>query len=85
MNNLIFSRQDVNDALWIINSDAELNHGLPFMIWAWKVIAWYMNLYNIVKSRFTKLVSQGLSVTVEEILDEVIQSCKANKLKILFI
>lgn len=77
--NLFFSRQDVADAEWIINSDASLNHGVVHLLWAWKVINWYLNMYQKVKATYTFRVRQGIKTTIQEVTDYIVGLIKDNK------
>ncbi len=44
-----YSRQDVLDAEWLIQTSESLNHGTIALLWAWKVINWYLGMYaNVV-------------------------------------
>ena len=50
-----YHSQDVLDAEWLIQTNETLNHGIPAMIWAWRVITWYLDLYKHVKSQVVNL------------------------------
>lgn len=79
MKNLFFSKEQVLDAEWIIQTDNQLNHGLPHTLWAWKVINWYLNFYNKVKQLLFYRRKLGIKTTVQETVNYIANQIKADK------
>jgi hypothetical protein len=66
-----YHSQDVRDAEWLIQTNEQLDHGLSSMAWAWRVIAWYLDLYKHVRSQVI-----SLKVTVRAALDNTLRLVK---------
>ncbi len=66
-----YHSQDVRDAEWLIQTNDSLNHGLPAMAWAWRVITWYLDLYKHVRSQVI-----SLKMTVHAALDNTLRLVK---------
>lgn len=71
-----YHSQDIKDAEWLIQSNESLNHGIQAMIWAWRVIKWYMDLYEHVRSQVVRL-----HVTVRVALDNTLRLVKCGVLR----
>ena len=80
--NLDFHREDVDDALWIINTSETLNHGVESLMWAWKVVLWYLNLHREVTYFYYQNIKKGIKRTVEQVLDYVLSLVRSNTLLI---
>jgi hypothetical protein len=80
--NLVFTMDDVDDAVWLINTDEKLNHGVEPMLWAWKVVMWYLNLYKELTYFYTLSVKNGIATTVQDVWDYVMRLVTSNKLLI---
>ncbi len=76
MTNLFYSRQDVEDASWILSTMHTLNHGLMSEIWATKVIAWYYNFMDAVRKRVESVRLRGISTPIKELFTETVQLIK---------
>ena len=76
MTNLFYSRQDVEDASWILSTMHTLNHGIMAEIWAAKVIAWYQNFIAFVKERISKIRDRGITTPIKELFTQTVQLIK---------
>lgn len=78
--NLYFSRQDVEDAEWIIQTSNQLDHGIEPLLWAWKVVNWYLNFYTRIKKIVLSKLRQGIKVDVQSVVTYVAKLVKSNKI-----
>lgn len=76
MTNLFYSRQDVEDAYWIIQTSNTLNHGLMAELWAAKVIAWFQNFLSLIKERVAKIRDKGIKTPIKELVTQTVQLIK---------
>jgi len=54
-NKIYYSREDVEDAYWILGTSSYLNHGLPALLWAQRVRVWAVNVVSYVKAKYNDL------------------------------
>lgn len=71
-----YSRQDVEDAAWILSTASTLNHGLMAEVWAARVIAWYQNFIAYLKERVSKIRGRGITTPIKEILNQTVNLIK---------
>jgi hypothetical protein len=71
-----YHSQDIKDAEWIIQTNENLNHGLPAMMWAWRVIKWYLDLYEHVRSQVSRL-----HIPIRTALDNTLRLVKCGVLR----
>ncbi len=76
MYNEFYSRQDVEDASWILSTSSTLNHGLMMELWAAKVIAWFHNFIAYLKQRVSKIRERGVSTPIKEIFNQTVTLIK---------
>jgi hypothetical protein len=76
MTNLFYSRQDVEDASWILSTMHTLNHGIAAELWAAKVIAWYHNFISFVKERVAKIRDRGITTPIKELFEQTVTLIK---------
>ncbi len=72
MYNEFYSRQDVEDASWILSTSSTLNHGLMAELWAAKVVAWFHNFITYLKERVSKIRLQGVSTPIKELVEQTV-------------
>lgn len=70
MNNKFFSKEDVADAGWILETQDTLDHGLCNLIWAAKVIAWFQNFLQLIRDRVAVIRGRGLSTNIKDIISQ---------------
>ena len=61
-----YNSQDVQDAEWLIQTNDSLNHGIAAMLWAWRVIKWYMDMYLYVRSKVIKGLDLSAAISKAE-------------------
>jgi hypothetical protein len=66
-----YHKVDVDIAEWVIQTNEQLDHGTPTVMWAWRVITWYLDLYRHVRSQVI-----SLKVTVRAALDNTLRLVK---------
>ena len=71
-----YSRQDVEDAAWILSTASTLNHGLMAEVWAARVIAWYQNFIAYLKERVSKIRGRGITTPIKEIFTQTVNLIK---------
>ena len=69
-NNKFFSKQDVADAGWILETQDTLNHGLCNLIWAAKVIAWFQNFLQLIRDRVAVIRGRGITTSIKDIINQ---------------
>ena len=67
---------DVQDAEWLIQTNEKFNHNVQTMLWAWRVIKWYMDLYEHVRSQVSRL-----RMSVRAALDNTLRLVKCGVLR----
>jgi len=76
MTNQFYSRQDVEDAFWILSTMNTLNHGLNSELWAAKVVAWYQNFIALLKERVAKIRDRGITTPIKELFAQTVTLIK---------
>lgn len=76
MKSVFYSRQDVEDAYWILSTSSTLNHGISAELWAAKVVAWYHNFMYTVRKRVESVRLRGISTPIKELFTETVQLIK---------
>lgn len=71
-----YSRQDVEDASWILSTASTLNHGIMAEVWAARVIAWYHNFISFLKERVSKIRGRGVTTPIKEIFTQTVNLIK---------
>lgn len=71
-----YSRQDVEDASWILSTMHTLNHGLMAEVWAARVIAWYQNFISYLKERVSKIRGRGITTPIKELFAQTVTLIK---------
>lgn len=72
-----YHSQDVLDAEWLIQTSETLNHGIPAMIWAWRVITWYMDFRSHVQSQVRRL-----HMSIRAAIDNTVRLIKCGVLRL---
>lgn len=71
-----YHSQDVRDAEWLVQTNESLDHGIPAMIWAWRVITWYLDFRSHVQSQVLRL-----QVSFRAAIDNTVRLVKCGVLK----
>ena len=71
-----YHSQDVRDAEWLVQTNESLYHGIPAMIWAWRVITWYLDFRSHVQSQVRRL-----HVSFRAAIDNTVRLVKCGVLK----
>jgi len=69
-NNKFFTKQDVADAGWILETQDTLRHRLCDLIWAAKVIAWFQNFLQLIRDRVAVIRGRGITTNIKDIISQ---------------
>jgi len=54
-NQIYYTKENVEEAQWILGTSSYLNHGLPALLWAAKINIWYTSLLAYISRHFNDI------------------------------
>jgi hypothetical protein len=77
---IFYYKEDVESAIWILETQDNLDHRLCNILWAAKVIAWFQNFIALIRSKVDRIRGRGIATPIQKIISDISNSIKSGRI-----